>query len=182
MNRTLSALFVCLLGILALTSVQAQTPSSTYTNLDPKYCRTLKSSDANTGDYLGRCPGIAGYTLLLAEGDIRQNITVVTPKGAKHSLELWSVVSSAFSSLGPKAEWRVTKSKNKTTPTALIVRYNASENPEKPEKTTSYLAVIKITPTEICVTDKISPGSRANEDARRLADASATKPCLKAAE
>lgn len=182
MNRTLSALFGCLLGLFTLTSAQAQTPTSTYTNLDPKYCRTLKSSDAEGGSYEGRCPGVGGYSLLVAEGDVRQNITVVTPKGTKHSLDLWSVVSSAFSSLGPKAEWRVTKVKNKTTPTALIVRYNASENPEKPEKTTSYLAVIKITPNEICVTDKVSPGAKANEDARRLADQSAMKTCLKAAE
>src|SRR5688572_33453970 len=33
-------------------------------------------------------------------------------------------------------------------------------------------AVIKITSTEICVTDKISPGPKANEDARRAADRS----------
>jgi hypothetical protein len=163
----------------ALTT-QAQTPTSSYTNLEAKYCRTLKSSDAEGGEYQGRCPGVAGYTLLVTEGDLRQNITVVTPKGTKHSLELWSVVSSAFSSLGPKAEWRVKKIKNKLTPTALIVRYNASENPEKPEQTTSYLAVIKIAGNEICVTDKVSPGPNANTDARRLSDESATKPCLKA--
>jgi hypothetical protein len=174
--RTVALLFVFTFSLTA----NAQTPTSTYTNLGEKFCRTLKSSDAEGGEYIGRCPGIAGFTLLVTEGDIRQNITVVTPKGAKHSLELWSVVSSAFSSLGPKAEWRVKRVKNKTTPTALIVRYNASENPDKPEQTTSYLAVIKITTTEICVTDKVSPGARANEDARKLADESATKPCLKA--
>jgi hypothetical protein len=122
---------------------------------------------------------VAGYGLLVSEGDLRQNITVITPQGKQHSLELWSVVSSAFSSLGPKAEWRMRKAKTKSVPIALIVRYNASENPEKPDKTTSYLVVTKITPTEICVTDRISPGPKANEDARRLADESATKPCLK---
>jgi len=174
--RTLPLLFIFTIVLTA----NGQTPTSTYTNLGEKYCRTLKSSDAEGGEYLGRCAGVAGYTLLVTEGDLRQNITVVTPKGAKHSLELWSVVSSAFSSLGAKAEWRVKKAKNKITPTALIVRYNASENPEKPDQTASYLAVIKITTTEICVTDKVSPGAKANEDARKLADESATKPCLKA--
>jgi hypothetical protein len=43
----------------------------------------------------------------------------------------------------------------------------------------SYLAFAKITSNEICVTDKISPGPKANEDARRAADAAASKPCLK---
>jgi hypothetical protein len=42
--------------------------------------------------------------------------------------------------------------------------------------------VSKITATEICVTDKILPGPKANEDARRAADTAATKPCLKKAQ
>ena len=64
-------------------------------------------------------------------------------------------------------------------PVALILRYNASEDPEQPNKLTSYLAVVKITPTEICVTDKISPGPKANDDARRAADNAATNPVLR---
>jgi hypothetical protein len=43
----------------------------------------------------------------------------------------------------------------------------------------SYLAVAKITATEICVTERISPGPKANEYARRAADAATSKPCLK---
>ena len=117
--------------------------------------------------------------MLLSEGDLRQNITVITPKGTKHSLDLWSVVSGGFSSVGPKAEWRIATQNEKSVPVALILRYNASEDADQPDKLSSYLAVTKITPTEICVTDKISPGANANEDARRAADASSTKPCLK---
>jgi hypothetical protein len=67
----------------------------------------------------------------------------------------------------------------KLVPVALILRYNASEDAETPNKLMSYLAVAKITPTEICVTERISPGPKANEDARRAADAASTKPCLK---
>ncbi len=44
-----------------------------------------------------------GIRLLLSEGDLRQNITVITPKGAKHSLDLWDVISGGFSSVGPKS-------------------------------------------------------------------------------
>src|SRR6185369_16708686 len=156
--------------------VTAQTNRSVYTPLGEKQCRTIKSAEASDEGYEARCRGAAGYTLLLSEGDLRQNITVITPKGAKHSLDLWSVVSGGFSSLGPKAEWRIDKA---SAPVAIILRYNASEDPDKPDKRTSYLAVTKITPTEICVTEKISPGPTANEDARRAADTSATKPCLK---
>ena len=157
----------------------AQTNRSVYTPLGEKQCRTLKTHEAGDEGYEARCPGTAGYSLLLSEGDLRQNITVITPKGAKHSLELWDVVSGGFSSLGAKAEWRLATQNKTRAPVALILRYNASEDPEKPDKLTSYLAVAKITATEICVTDKISPGPTANEDARRAADASSTKPCLK---
>lgn len=157
----------------------AQSNQSVYTPLGEKQCRTVKSAEAGDDGYEGRCRGVAGYTLLLSEGDLRQNITVITPKGAKHSLDLWDVISGGFSSLGPKAEWRMTTRKGKPTPVALIVRYNANEDPEAPTKQNSYLAVSKITATEICVTDKILPGPKANEDARRAADTAATKPCLK---
>ena len=156
-------------------TVAAQPNRSIYTSIGDKQCRTIKSHEAGDDGFEARCRGTAGYTLLLSEGDLRQNITVVTPKGTKHSLDLWDVISGGFSSVGPKAEWRMAKQK----PTALIIRYNASEDPNQPNKLTSYLAVTKITATEICVTDKISPGPTANEDARRAADAASTKPCLK---
>ncbi|HEY6803921.1 MAG TPA: hypothetical protein VI306_10110 [Pyrinomonadaceae bacterium] len=166
-------------ALMAFNHVQAQTRQSVYTNLDPKLCKTLKSDPSEAGEYLGRCNGTAGYSLLVAEGDLRQNITVITPRGTKHSLDLWSLVSPAFSSLGPKAEWRVIRQKNKTVPVSLIVRYNASENNEQPNKLTSYLVVVKITADEICVTDKIKPVPNANEEARRLADTPG-RPCLQA--
>jgi hypothetical protein len=155
----------------------AQTNRSVYTPLGDKQCRVIKTAEAGDDGYEARCRGTAGYTLLLSEGDLRQNITVITPQGKEHSLDLWSVVSGGFSSLGPKAEWRIATQNKK--PFALILRYNASEDPEKPDKRTSYLAVAKITPTEICVTEKILPGPTANEDARRAADAASSKSCLK---
>lgn len=152
---------------------------SVYTPLDVKQCRTIKAETTVAGDYEGRCRGVAGYSLTLLEGDLRQNIIVNTPKGTKHSLELWDIISGGFSSVGPKAEWRVTSQNGKLSPVALIIRYNASENPDNPDQRTSYLAVAKITHTTICITDKISPSANANADARRAADNAATKPCLK---
>src|SRR5215510_6770442 len=162
-----------------VTMAAAQTNRSVYTSLGQKQCRVIKSAKTENDDFSARCPGTAGYKLILSEGDLRQNITVVTPKGAEHSLELWSVVSGGFSAVGPKAEWRLATQNGKPAPVALIIRYNASEDAESPNKNTSYLAVAKITATEICVTDKISPGPKANEDARRAADSATTKPCLK---
>ena len=173
------AVFIAAFLLAGASTAAAQSNQSVYTSLGAKQCRTMKSAEAGDDGYEGRCRGVGGYTLLLSEGDLRQNITVITPKGAKHSLDLWDVISGGFSSVGPKAEWRMTTRNGKPVPVALIVRYNANEDPEHPTKQNSYLAVSKITATEICVTDKILSGPKANEDARRAADTAATKPCLK---
>ena len=172
------AIFIKVSFVLFLSAGVAagQSNQSVYTSLEEKQCRKLKTAEV---DYEGRCRGTAGYTLLVTEGDLRQNVTVVTPAGAKHSLDLVDVVSGGFSSVGPKAEWRMARQNGKLTPVALIIRYNANEDPEQPQKVNSYLAVTKITSAEICVTDKISPGPTANEEARRAADIASTKPCLK---
>ena len=157
----------------------AQTNQSLYTSVEAKQCRTIKSTSAEGGSYEARCRGVAGFNLIVEEGDLRTNIKVVAPGGAARSLDLWTVVSSAFSSLGPKVEWRMAKRGAKSSPVALIIRYNASEDVDNPNKTTSYLAVAKITDSETCITDKIMPGPNSNADARRAADAAASKSCLK---
>ena len=92
-------------------------------------------------------------------------------------MDFWSTVSGGFSAVGEKAEWRVEKTATKKRPIALIVRFNVSEDPENPEKTTSYLVVSKITANETCVTDVVKPSSNANQQARMLADSAATKAC-----
>jgi hypothetical protein len=187
MGLKLQTLFATALVLVGVTFYQAPAQprsssasasiTSMYTGTSGKGCRTIKTYP-ETGDSVWRCPGVAGYQLEIEEGDVRMNIKVVAPSGKKSDLNYWGVITSGFSTLGDKAEWRVQKVKGKTVPIALIVRVNASENPEAPEKTTSYLAVAKITPQKTCVTDKIGPSATANEEARRAADSSANKPCL----
>src|SRR6185369_2361287 len=105
-------------------AANAQSIRSTYTSLGEKQCKTVKSNPNEGGSYVGICAGVAGYKLQIEEGDLRQNIQVIAPGGQKHSLELWNVVGSSFSTLGEKAEWRVKTQKGKSIPVALIVRYN----------------------------------------------------------
>jgi hypothetical protein len=145
---------------------------SVYTSLAEPACRVVRR-DEETGGTTSRCPGTAGYTLMVHDDDARMSIDVVAPGGRTHRLRYWAVITSAFSSLGPRAEWRMRGG----TPIALIVRVNAFENPEVPDRATSYLAVAKITARETCVTDRIPPGADANEAARRAADQSASRPC-----
>jgi hypothetical protein len=164
---TLTAVFA--LGL----TVSADSVTSVYSSL-------YKCKLVTTGhDYsTSACVGVGGYNLRLEYDDARESITVISPNGRKHPLNFWEVLGTGFSSVGQKAEWRVTKRNGKLVPIGLIVRYNVTENAADSTKDTSYLAVAKITPQKICLTDKIPPGSTANEDARRAADSSADKPCL----
>ncbi|WP_298611976.1 hypothetical protein [uncultured Thiothrix sp.] len=177
MYKSISSISTALLLGLSFNTQAASPITSVYTALEGANCKTLESQVDEGGWYKGRCKGIAGYDLLVMEGDIRQTITVVDPKKKEYPLELWNTVSSGFSSVGSKAEWRVQKQGNKPVPIALIVRFNASEDPEHPEKTTSYLVVSKITTESSCVTDVIKPQANANELARKLADQAANKAC-----
>ena len=152
---------------------------SIYTDLAAEKCKTIESDETGAGWYRGECKGVGGFKLEVLEGDIRQSINVIFPNGKKSELEFWSIISGAFSYVGDKAEWRVIKDGEKIKPFALIVRFNASENPEKPEKPTSYLSVSKITNDAACITDIVNPSKDQNEKARQLADRSADKPCLK---
>ena len=172
---SLSRIIFCLL--VCTVSALAQSNRSVYTNLGEKSCKTIKADSSEAGSYEAICRGVGGYKLQVEEGDLRQNIQVITPAGQKHSLDLWTVVGSSFSSLGEKAEWRVRTQRGKVVPVALIVRYNVS-SPEDSTKTTSYLAVTKVTAAKICVTETIGPGADANVAARAAADKSAEKPCL----
>jgi len=172
----ISSFFLTLVFVIAATA-QKNNIESVYSDLNTKACKTLEQSDEGTGWYLGECPGIGGYKLQVTEGDIRQSINVVAPNKKIFELDLTGNVSTAFSSVGEKAEWRVTKKGKTITPSALIVRFNASENQEDSSKLTSYLVVAKITKNEICVTDVVKPGAKANEKARKLADSAASKQC-----
>lgn len=146
--------------------------SSVYTSLAAADCR-VTATDEESESSSSRCPGTAGYVLNVHEGDLRMSIDVITPDGQEHPLNYWSVITSGFSSLGPRAEWRMRGGR----PIALIVRVNASEDPEDSSRITSWLAVAKITPSAICVTDRIPPSADANEAARHAADQSAARPC-----
>lgn len=151
---------------------------SIYTELTTEKCRTIEFNPDEGGSYKGECPGVGGYKLEVLEGDLRQTINIIYPNGKKYELDFTLNVSGAFSALGEKAEWRVENKDENPQPYAMIVRYNAAENPEKPEQNTSYLVVTKITKDAACITDIVRPSKDQNLTARKLADEAAGKPCI----
>jgi len=165
--------------VLTAAALEAQTPNlkphSLYTTLSEHGCKliSVQEEGANSAQ---RCPGAGGFSVLVLDSDSRQSVTLVSRDGRKYPLRFWDVITHSFSSLGPKAEWRVSGAPQRTI--GLIIRVNANEDPDT-AAVTSYLAVAKITPSEVCVVAKIHPSANANTKAREAADKAASAPCLK---
>ncbi len=162
-----------LFTLLLVINASAQN-KTVYTSTATKDCKAINVNEDEGGSYEGKCPGVAGYKLVLLEGDIRQTLNVITPAKKTFELNFWSFYGG-FSYIGKTVEWR-TKS---GVPVALIARFNVSDGGEKP-KDISYLMISKIGKDMSCVTDIVPPGAKQNEKARVLADEASAKPCKSA--
>lgn len=162
--------------LLSASAIQAQTPkvSSIYQSLMGKHCKHTSIVDSGYGfDF---CKGVGGYNLELTDADQRTSIKLIAPDKKIFNLEFEAQNSLKMSRLEQKIEWRVVREGRKIVPIALITRFEVLESRE-PIKTVSYLMVSKITKDSACLTDIVKPSAAANEEARKLADASANKPC-----
>ena len=164
-------------GIRLAAAQPADAPRSIYTSLAKPACTVLEINEEEASA-ISRCPGAGGYSLLLIEHDDRMSLTIVAPDASEHPLDFFPVVTAHFSTLGSTVEWRVSGQGAKIAPRALIARVNAEEHQPESGKATSYLAVSKIARQAICVTDRIAPGPKANEQARHAADTAGPRPCL----
>ena len=162
----------------ATSTPRAGDPEETghYTSLAVADCKVI-DIDEEAGGSTSICPGMGGYQLRVLDGDARMSIDVIAPGGGRHPLDLWTVASGAFSSLGPRAEWRFAEKGG--APSALIVRFEAYEFPEQPQRTTSYLLVARLAGKDTCLTAQIAPGPGQNLAARDAADRAANAACLR---
>jgi hypothetical protein len=170
-------LLICVVVIFAATA-SAQGVQSIYTKVNGNRCKTVEEDEEAAGYMLQRCPGVAGYKLQVSSQDLRQGLAIIKPDGSEHELNVGIIGGGSFSFLGDKAEWRVKRLRGKLVPVALIVRFSVARQMEDgSSKDIPYLTVTKITPQKICLVKTVAPGPNANVEARRLADASADKPC-----
>src|SRR2546429_8351393 len=80
-------LTIAVVFALALT-VSADSITSVYSSLSG--CKLVKTGhDWSTS----ACVGVGGYNLRLEYGDARESITIISPNGRKHPLNLWQVIS-----------------------------------------------------------------------------------------
>jgi len=160
-------------ALLLLTSIVAAAQiKSVYTSLDEKHCKNDETISDSLGVYTYNkmCGGVGGYRLALEEDKDRKLVAIVAPSGKTFDAGFGP---DAYNSLGKTAEWRVRNRK----PIALIIRID-ERNESGGNVTHSGLAVSKITRSTACVVATVDSSKNWRDQARKLADSSASKPCL----
>lgn len=148
-------------------------PSSRYTSL--KDCKVEQLREDEDWS-VSRCSGPGGYSLMVDYGDARDDLRLIQSGAKPVELGLLALNNGGFNSLGDAVEWRGSGAGEAFKPAALIVRNNAVENPERPERPTALLVVIDL--AQGCAVAQVRPRSGQNEAARKIADGP-RQPCLK---
>ena len=157
----------CAASLLFAGEAAAQSSTSAYTPLQGRACRSRPLNPDDPVDGGGRtCPGVAGYRLRIETGDEREFVTVIDPRGSAHDLRLTEVVTSAFSSVGERAEWRTRG--RRSGPHAVIFRLNHQRN--EPGGTGEARPLVVARLDRPCVIAVVPAGRLQNERARAAAD------------
>lgn len=171
---TFALCFIFMTLILEATEEKKMMLTSSYTSIDQKDCVTLDSDNMGS---IQECEAFGKIGVKVIEGDIRQSI-ILTRDTDEYDLNFTGIVSSAFSTLGLKIEWRHELGKPENV-IGMIVRFEVNDNYDDLEKVSSYLVVSKIEEQEMCVIAKVIPQNNQNERAREILDTATALPCLK---
>lgn len=140
-------LLPAVLALLAHTGPATGNPlKSLYTTIDLAKCRqTSKGPDG--GAWL--CPGLDGYPVYIAEGDLRTFVSVGRqPQKRQAAQQTLGPFNSLFQRRSQRAtiEWRFVKKDGKVQPFATIQRYFTKNDSGSGQ----VLVITKVTPTEDC--------------------------------
>ncbi len=166
-------------GICLADEILNGTVESVYTDLNYEACRELiDETDPNHTPYR-LCPGVSGYQLISRTVDSgRTSIEIVAPDKRIFPLDYQEFITRHMFHHGDKAEWRVMMRTGAKIPVALIVHVESHEGEDPAEVTHSYIAVAKITPEEICVTDRIPLTASSKMETRQMADSARDRQCI----
>jgi hypothetical protein len=136
---------------------------SLYTTIDLKACRQVKRH-RDGGAWL--CDGLAGLPVYVAEGDLRQFLSVGDePEKRRAATQTLGAFNSIFERGGDRAtiEWRFDRRGDRQIPYAAIVRFHTSQEGRRGD----VLVVLKVSPSDTCHVAYID--ALANQDAITLA-------------
>lgn len=159
--RTCVAAVACTVAIEPASAVDLN--KSRLTSVDLTACKR-QSRHADGGAWL--CPGLRGYPVYFAEGDLRQMMAFgPSPRQRRSATQTFGAFNTIFAGKRrPTIEWRVeSMADGRVEPFATIVRYYTSREGEKGEA----LVITKVTPKESCRLAVID--ARGNEDAMVMA-------------
>ncbi len=161
----------------AATATPPAADEAPYVRTSLTKCRLLREEPDEAGYSVNACSGVGGYALEVIDSDGRENIVVIAPGGARHSLRLAEMAGNGgFSTVGEVAEWR--REPGAERPSALTVRFSVAEDPAATERQTSYLLVAKLG-AQPCVTTVIAPVVAQNQRAREAAAEAPGKACFR---
>lgn len=173
-------------GFACLTACNDQADTGTiaietlYSDIDSASCTEHVDEDDPNETTYRLCPGVLGYSVIVRRvGSGRQSVDVRTPGNGDFPLDYQDYVTRHMSQLETQAEWRVMTKDGEKIPVVLIIGVQAHENDEEPEAVThTYLAVAKITPDEICVTNSIVKTSQYQSALQNVAETAPVSDCV----
>ncbi|WP_299437734.1 hypothetical protein [uncultured Rhodospira sp.] len=174
------ALAVSLTGGKTQTTRPVPNTASVFTDLGGPSCKEyIDQTDPNSTPYTA-CPGAFEFSLIIRHvGSGRQSIDIVTPTQQVYPLDYHDYVTRQMSHLGDEAEWRIADRDGQKWPVAVIVPVHVHENMDEPERVSrSYFVLAKISPSDICVTQKIPAGSMSRARMLETADSAPEQDCL----
>ncbi len=119
---------------------------SQYTTIDLKVCAKLKAHPDGTS---WRCPGLPGYPVYVAEGDLRTFVSVGANaekrRAADQTLGPFNTIFPAGSRRAT-LEWRFNRKGGALVPYATILRYYTKNDAGRGE----VLVVTKVSPAQTC--------------------------------
>jgi hypothetical protein len=172
MKLTTRAFLMALLLVPPFGQASAQSVGSSYTSTAPKDCRQIGKASADDGGTTRVCPGKAGLIVLIAEGDLREVVSVGRSRASAAEQPAAKTWFGPFNSSEPRVEWRASGDK----PFAIIQRWHIADNADLDGKgrpnTKAMLAVTRLPPGPVChvaYVDAVA-NPNANELAREAAD------------
>ncbi len=176
----MKTLTLAVLILFVTVAANGQKTESIYTSLAENDCKKLPDRIGDGVVYAAECNGVGGFKVDHYASEHSSDFELKDSSGRTYELNIRSVIGTAAPAmLGEKIEWRIRRNKGKAEPYALIARYNVFDDPDNSNNRKSFLVVVKIAADSVCVPSLVDPSVKAqNEQARRLADAAAAKPCL----
>ncbi len=180
--RRITTVTLCLAVLTWLVQPSAAGPvRSEYTTIEFKQCKAFpKPAEEVEGDEGGAwwCPGLKGYKLYFAEGDLRTMIAygkkAQEQRAATQTLGRFNSIFVDDKTERATMEWRMRYQKGKWVPFATILRYHTYDGDQDPPVRGQVLVVAKVGPragTDACHVAYID--ALANPDANALAQRAA---------